>query len=135
MSDDDKNPQDQFKELIKSGVNAANSGLRLAQTTFHDCKEPLSSTKLTIEEHSAVALETVKTVYLKRKQYAPQIVGGTAVFTGGYLWLRRGRIAGAFGAAVGAGAAYSVVYDEFPVALDFDRIEKLQSIVFGSKDE
>lgn len=45
--------------------------------------------------------------------------------------LRRGRTAGVFGAAVGAGAAYSVVYDEFP-PID---LEKIQNLIFGKKDE
>ena len=135
MSDDDKSPQEQFKKLIKSGVSVANSGLRLAHTTFHNVQEPMSSTLQSIEEHSAVAVETAKNVYLKRKQHAPEIIGGTAVFTGGYLWLRRGRIAGALGAAVGAGAAYSVVYDEFPVDLNLDLdLEKLPNMIFGKKN-
>jgi len=130
MSDDNKNPQEQLKELIKIGVNATNSGLRLAQTTFRNFEEPLSSTLQTVEDNGTFAMETAKTVYAKRKQYVPEIMGGTAVSTGGYLWLRRGRIAGILGAAVGTGVAYSVVYDEFPV--DF---EKLPNMVFGKKEE
>jgi hypothetical protein len=130
MSDDKKDPQEQLKELIKIGVSATNSGLQLAQTTFQNFKEPLSSTLQTAEDKGAVAMETAKTVYAKRKQYAPQLMGGTAVFTGGYLWLRRGRIAGILGAAAGTGVAYSVVYDEFPV--DF---EKLPNMIFGKNDK
>eukprot|EP00536_Pseudo-nitzschia_multiseries_P015659 jgi/Psemu1/312332/fgenesh1_kg.927_\ len=130
MSEDDKNPQEQFKELIKSGVNAANSGLRLAQATFLNIKEPMSSAIQSIEDNGSVAFANAKTVYMKRKQYAPEIMGGTAVATGGYLLLRRGKIAGVLGAAIGAGAAYSVVYDEFPIEL-----EKIPSSIFGKKDQ
>ena len=133
MSDDgDKNPQEQFKQLIKSGVSAANIGLQKVQTTYHGWQEPISLTKKSIEEHSAIAMETVKTVYQKRKQYNVQIIGGSTLMTGGYLLLRRGKIAGAFGAVVGAGAAYSVVYDEFP-PIDIEKM--LPNIIFGKKDE
>ena len=126
---DDKNPQDQLKELIKIGVNATNSGLRLAHTTFHNLKEPLSSTLQNVEDNGTVAMTSVKTVYAKRKQHASKIMAGTAVAMGGYSWLRRGKIAGILGAAAGTGVAYSVVYDEFPV--DF---EKLPNMIFGKKD-
>ena len=121
MNNDDgnnnKNPQERLQDLIKSGVNAANSGLRIAQTTYFNVKEPVSSALQSAEEHGSVALESARVLYTKRKQHAPELVGGTAALTGGYLWLRRGRIAGVFGAAIGAGAAYSVAYDEFPVDL------------------
>mmetsp|Transcript_25767 Transcript_25767/g.60408 ORF Transcript_25767/g.60408 Transcript_25767/m.60408 type:complete len:130 (-) Transcript_25767:187-576(-) len=129
MSDDNKNPEDEFKKLIKIGVNAANTGLRLAQTTFHNYKEPLSSTLQTIEDNGAVAIVTAKNVYTKRKQYAPQIMLGTALTSGGYLWLRRGRIAGIIGATLGSGMAYSIVYDEFP----FD-LENFPNMIFGKKE-
>ncbi len=130
MSDDKKDPQEQLKELIKIGVDATNNGLRVAQTAFQNFKEPLSSTIQSFEDNSSVAVENVRTLYVKRKQYAPEIMVGTAVFTGGYSWLRRGRIAGILGAAVGTGVAYSVVYDEFPVDVD-----KLQNVVLGKSDK
>jgi len=130
MSDDKKDPQEQLKEFIRIGVSATNSGLQLAQTTFKNFEEPLSSTFQSAGENGAVAMETAKTVYAKRKQYAPQLMAGTAMFTGGYFWLRRGRIAGILGAAAGTGVAYSVVYDEFPV--DF---EKLPNVIFGKNDK
>ena len=130
MSDDNNNPQEELKKFIKIGVSAANTGLRLAQTTFQNFKEPMLSTLKTIEDNSAVAISNTKTVYAKRKQYAPQIIGGSAVTSGGYLWLRRGRIAGLLGAALGSGIAYSVVHDEFPVDL-----ENLPNMIFGKKSE
>ena len=130
MSDDKKDPQEQLKEFIRIGVSAANNGLQLAQTTFYNVKEPLSSTLQSAGENGAVAMETTKTVYAKRKQYAPQLMGGTAIVTGGYFLLRRGRIAGILGAAAATGVAYSVVYDEFPV--DF---EKLPNVIFGKNDK
>ena len=130
MSDDNKSPRDQLKELIQTGVNAANSGLRLAQSAFHNFKEPLSSTLQTVENSGTFAVETSKSLYAKRKQYATEIMLGGAVTTGGYLWLRRGRISGIVGAAFGTGIAYSVVYDEFPI--DF---ENLPNAIFGKKDD
>mmetsp|Transcript_23727 Transcript_23727/g.26630 ORF Transcript_23727/g.26630 Transcript_23727/m.26630 type:complete len:130 (-) Transcript_23727:177-566(-) len=129
MSDDgDKNL---FQELIKSGVDAANIGLQKAQATFNGLQKPLASTKQAVEINGAVALGTAKTLYLKRKLYAPEIIGGSTFLMGGYFMLRRGRAAGVFGAVGGAGAAYSVVYDEFP-PID---VEKIQNIIFGKKDE
>jgi len=127
----DGGDKDVVKEFIKSGVNAANDALSKAQTTFHQWQEPISSTKQTIEENSAVVYDTVKTVYYKRKSYAPEIIGGSTLLFGGYNMLRRGRIAGMLGAAIGGAAAYSVVYDELP-PIDVD---KIQGIVFGKKDE
>ena len=129
MSDGNNSPQEQLKELIKTGVNAANSGLRLAHTTFHNFKEPMLSTFRSIEDNGAVVIETTKTLYVKRKQYAPEIIFGTAASSGGYLLLTRGRIAGVFGAALSSSIAYSVVYDEFPVDLD-----NLPNMVFGKKE-
>jgi len=129
MSDDgDKNL---FKELIKSGVDAANIGLQKAQTAFNGLQKPIASTKRIVEINSAVAFETAKTLHLKRKSYAPEIIGGSTFLMGGYFMLRRGRAAGVLGAVVGAGAAYSVVYDEFP-PID---LEKFQNNIFGKKDE
>eukprot|EP00533_Pseudo-nitzschia_delicatissima_P014907 CAMPEP_0197269904 /NCGR_PEP_ID=MMETSP1432-20130617/6328_1 /TAXON_ID=44447 /ORGANISM="Pseudo-nitzschia delicatissima, Strain UNC1205" /LENGTH=130 /DNA_ID=CAMNT_0042735135 /DNA_START=178 /DNA_END=570 /DNA_ORIENTATION=+ len=130
MSDDKKDPQEQLKELIKIGVDATNSGLRVAQTVLQNFKEPLSSTIQSLEDNSSVTVENAKTLYVKRKQYAPEIMVSTAVLTGGYSWLRRGRIAGILGAAVGTGVAYSVVYGEFPVD-----VEKLQNVIFGKSDK
>uniref|UniRef100_A0A6V0CEG6 MICOS complex subunit n=1 Tax=Pseudo-nitzschia australis TaxID=44445 RepID=A0A6V0CEG6_9STRA len=146
MSGDDgnnKNPQEQLQELIKSGVNAANSGLRTAQSAYLNVKEPVSSAFQSAEEHGSVALDAAKLLYVKRKQHAPELVGGTAALTGGYLWLRRGRIAGVFGAAISAGAAYSVVYDEFSIvelsaaALPNSLEKALPSInnIFGGKKD
>ena len=123
---DKKDPQEEFKELIKTAVNTTNNMLGLAQTTFQNVTEPLSSTYESVEKNTSIAYETAKDVYAKRKQYAPEIMVGTATLTGGYSWLRRGKIAAIFGAAVGTGVAYSVVYDEFPV-----EVEKIPDIIFG----
>jgi len=131
MSDDKKDPQDQLKEIIKIGVNATNTGLRLAQATFQNFKEPLSSTFQTVGDNGTVAIDNAKIIYAKRRQYAKEIMGGTAAGTGVYFWLRRGKIAGIVGAAVGTGVAYSVVYDEIP-PVDF---EKLPDMIFGKNDK
>jgi hypothetical protein len=125
---DDKNPQDSFKETIKSVVQTANKGLEQAQTTIESWKAPVSSTLHIIDEKGHVAMDTVKTIYQRRHEFAPEIIGGTTVTTGGYFFLRRGRLAGLLGAAVGAGAAYAVVYDEFD-------LNEVPNVIFGKKEK
>ena len=117
---------DQFKEAIKSAVDSANVGLEKLQTKFNEVKRPIDGTLHQLQDGSASLAESAKTLYQRRHEYAPEIIGGTAVTTGGYFWLRRGRIAGVLGATLGAGAAYAVVYDE----LD---LEKTKEMVFGKK--
>lgn len=128
--DDDNNnnkqPQDQFKEAIKSAVASANDGLEKLHTKFEDIKRPITGTLQTFQDGSATAVDHVNHVYQRRHEYAPEIIGGTAVVTGGYFLLRRGRLAALMGGALGAGAAYAVVHDEF----DF---EKIPDVVFGKK--
>lgn len=127
MSDDKKpSPQDQLREGIKSVVNAANVGLAKTQESLESLKQPLSASFHTVQETGATAITSVKYVYQRRHEYAPEINGGSAVTTGGYLLVKRGRIAGLLGVAVGAGAAYAVVYDEFS-------LEKVPNIIFGKK--
>lgn len=127
---DKKDPQDQFKELIKMAVETTNSVLGQVQSTYDNVAKPLSSTYESVEKNTSIAYETAQTVYAKRKQYAPEIMVGTATLMGGYSWLRRGKIAAVLGAAAGTGIAYSFVYDEFPV-----EVEKLPDIIFGKSNK
>jgi len=131
MGDDKKDPVDQLKEIIKIGVTATNTGLNVAQTAYEKFKEPLTSTYQSFEENSSVAAEHAKALYAKRKQYGPEIMTTTAAFSGGYFWLKRGKIAAIFGAALGTSVAYSVVYDEFP-PID---AEKFPNMIFGKGDK
>jgi hypothetical protein len=126
MSNDDKQPQDQLKEAIKSAVASANDGLERLQVKFDDFKKPISSTLQTVQDGSASTVDSIKNLYQRRHEYAPEIIGGTTVVTGGYFLLRRGRAAAVLGGMLGAGAAYAIVYDEF----DF---EKIPDVVFGNK--
>mmetsp|Transcript_10309 Transcript_10309/g.16485 ORF Transcript_10309/g.16485 Transcript_10309/m.16485 type:complete len:129 (+) Transcript_10309:104-490(+) len=125
-SDNQKAPEDAFKEMIKSAVATANTGLQQLQTTVETWKQPVSSALHTVEETSTSAFRTAQTVYQRRHEFAPEIIGGTGVVTGGYFWLRRGRVAGVLAGAAGATAAYAVVYDE----LD---IENIPNKIFGTK--
>ena len=131
MSDkkDPQDPQEQFKELIKTAVNTTNSVLGSVQSTYDNVAKPIISTYESIEKNTSIAYESAQNVYAKRKQYAPEIMVGTATLMGGYSYLRRGKIAAILGAAAGTGIAYSVVYDEFPV-----EVEKLPDIIFGKKE-
>ena len=51
-------------------------------------------------------------MYQRRHEFAPQIIGGSAVLGGGFFYLRRGRIAGLLGATACGGASYAFVYDQ-----------------------
>ncbi|KAL3924437.1 MAG: hypothetical protein SGILL_001048 [Bacillariaceae sp.] len=124
-NDDNKQPQDQLKEAIKSAVASANDGLEKFQVKFDEFKKPISSTLQTAQDGSATAMGFVKKLYQRRHEYAPEIIGGTGLVTGAYF-LRRSRFAGLLGASIGAGAAYAVVYDEF----DFD---KIPDVIFKDK--
>lgn len=84
------------------------------------------STLHTVEDQGAAMAATVSNLYQRRHEYAPEIIGGTTAVTGGYFWMRRGRLAGLLGGAMGAGAAYAIVYDEF-------QWEKVPDVLFGEK--
>ncbi|KAG7374424.1 hypothetical protein IV203_013519 [Nitzschia inconspicua] len=123
---DNQPPQDQLKEAIKSAVSKANDSLEKLQSNFNEWKKPVVSTLQTVEDKSAVVVKEVSNVYQRRHEYAPEIIGGTTLVTGGYFWMRRGRLAGLLGGAMGAGAAYAIVYDEF-------QLEKIPDVLFGPK--
>ena len=129
MSSDDKQPNnntDPFKEAIKSAVDSANVGLEKMQTKFNEIKRPIDGTLHQLQDGTESISHQVQTLYARRHEYAPELIGGTAATTGAYFWLRRGRLAGVLGATMGAGAAYAIVYDE----LD---LEKTKAMVFGKK--
>lgn len=127
MSDDKKpNPQEHLREVIKSVVNTTNVGLSKVHDIVESLKQPVFSAVQTVEEASNSAITNVKYVYQRRHEYAPEIIGGTAVTTGGYFLIRRGRIAGVLGATAGASAAYAVVYDELS-------LDKVSDLIFGKK--
>jgi hypothetical protein len=126
MSDNNKPPQDALRESIKKAVDTANSGLQQMQTTLETWKKPMSAALQTAEENGGIVLDSVKTLYKRRHEFAPEIIGGTGAVTGGYFWLRRGRFAGLLAGAASAGMAYAVVYDEFS-------LEDIPNVIFGNK--
>lgn len=65
--------------------------------------------------------------FRRRKEFAPHIIGSSAILGGSAVALRRGRIAGIFGASAAGAAAYGVVYDE----ISFD---KVPDMIFGKND-
>lgn len=126
MSNDNNQPQDQLKEAIKSAVSSANDNLEKMQSHFNEWKKPVVSTLQSVEHQGALVANTVTNLYQRRHEYAPELIGGTTLATGGYFLLRRGRLAGLLGGAMGAGAAYAVVYDEF-------QLDKVPEVLFGEK--
>jgi hypothetical protein len=126
MSNNDKQPQDQLKEAIKLAVASANGALEKLHSTIDEWKKPVSSAVTTVEQMGSATLSSVQTIYARRHEYAPELIGCTALVSGGFFFLRRGRVAGILGGAIGAGAAYAVVYDEI-------NFEQIPNVVFGDK--
>ena len=100
-------------------VNGINSGLATLQKTTQPIKSVWSSASTQASEIS----EHAHHLYQRRHEFAPEIIGGSAVVGGGIAALRRGRVAGVLGAAVSGALAYGVVYDE----LKFDQVPEMIS--------
>jgi hypothetical protein len=129
MAEDPKkpSPQETFRSGIKAVVGAANSVLGSVEQVTEGVRKPASSTWHTVQEQSSVVADKAKYTYQRRHEFAPQLIGGSAILGGGIMALRRGKIAGALGAVIAGGAAYAVVYDE----LDFTA---LPDMIFGKKE-
>jgi methanogenic corrinoid protein MtbC1 len=125
-SNNNKPPLEQLKEAIKSAVSSTNESLEKLQSRVDEWKKPIFSTLQTVEQNGAMVMSTISNIYQRRHEYAPEIICGTTLMTGGYFWLRRSRLAGILGGSIGAGAAYALVYDEF-------QLDKVPDVLFGGK--
>jgi hypothetical protein len=129
MSDDPKKPtpEETIRSGIKTAVAAANNFLGSVETMTAGVKQPVESTWETVKTQSKSLADSTVYTYQRRREFAPQIIGGSAVIGGGIVALRRGRIAGVLGAAAAGGAAYAIVYDEI-------NLETIPDYIFGKKE-
>ena len=118
-------PDISLKEVVKSGVNVCNKALAGIGDATEGIKQPLKSTWKNVSEESSVVTDKIQYVYQRRHEFAPHIIGTSAVVGAGYFGLRRGRIAGIIGGVALGGVAYGVVYDQF-------NIDNIPDVLFGS---
>lgn len=119
-------PEEIFRSGIKAAVSAANSTLTTLEQSTEGARKSTANVFETVAAQSSVVTDTAKNTYNRRHEFAPELIGGSALLGGGFMALRRGRIAGVLGAAVAAGAAYAVVYDEI-------NLERVPDLIFGKK--
>jgi hypothetical protein len=89
-------------------------------------RKPATSAWQTVTTQASVVPDSAKSIYNRRHEFAPELIGGSVVLGGGIMALSRGRIAGVLGAAVAGGAAYAVVYDEIS-------LQGVPDMIFGKK--
>jgi hypothetical protein len=127
MSDDPKKPSEiSLRSVVKATVDAANTALASLEQASKGVRQPVSSSLKTLGEQSSTVGEKFKYGYVRRHEFAPQLIGGSAVLGGSMMALRRGRIAGLVGAVATGGLAYAVVYDQF-------KMDNVPDILFGRK--
>lgn len=121
-------PQETLRSGIKAAVAATNTTLASLQQVSDKVQKPVVSVLQTVEDTAATASAHAAAAYQRRHEFAPHLVGGSALLGGGIMALRRGRIAGVLGAAVAGGAAYAVAYDE----ITFSKLPDVKDIVSGN---
>jgi hypothetical protein len=122
MSDD--NP---IKSGIKAAVDVCNAGLQKVQVATEGIRKPVQSGWKAVSEESATIGSKASYLYQRRHEFAPQLIGGSAVLSAGFMTVRRGRLAGLVGGLAGGGLAYGIVYDQFI-------LENVPDIFFGKKE-
>jgi hypothetical protein len=119
--------QASLKTSIKSGVESANKFLAGLEERADKYGQPVVSSLHNIQHEGEVVANKVTQFYEKRKQYGPEIIGGSALLVGGIVGLRRGRVPAIATAAVTGFLAYVGVYE-----LDLHR---MPDIIFGREDK
>lgn len=125
-SDNKPAPAPSTKGFAKSAVDGANAFLAGLERSTEGIRKPFSSSMKTVGEQSSKITEKIQYTYKRRHEFAPEIIGGSAVLGGAVFGLRRGRIAAVIGAAATGGAAYAIVYDQI-------NLDNVPDIVFGRK--
>jgi hypothetical protein len=127
MSDDPKKPSENaLRSIVKTTVDSTNTALASLEQASKGVLQPVKSSLKTLGEQSSTVGETVKYTYQRRHEFAPHLIGGSAVLGGGIMALRRGRIAGLVGAVATGGLAYAAVYDQI-------NMDNVPDIIFGRK--
>ena len=84
MSDEpnDKSPQESFRSGVKAIVNAVNGGLASLEQTSQGIRKPVASTWATVSTQATALSEKATYTYQRRHEFAPEIIGGSAVLGG-----------------------------------------------------
>jgi len=116
-----------LKTSIKSGVENANNFLASLEERADKYGQPVVASIHDIQHSGVVVAYKATQCYEKRKQYAPEIIGGSALVVGSLVGLRRGRIPAVATAAATGFLAYVGVYE-----IDLRRIP---DVIFGKEDK
>lgn len=119
--------QASLKTSIKSGVESANNVLAGLEESADKYGKPVVSSLHNIQHEGEIVANKASQFYEKRKQYGPEIIGGSALLVGGIVGLRRGRVPAVATAAATGFLAYVGVYE-----LDIHRIP---DVIFGQEDK
>lgn len=115
-----------LKASIKSGVESANNVLGSLEEQAEKYGRPVVSSLHKIEHEGEIVAHKVSSFYDKRKQYGPEIIGGSALVVGSIVGLRRGKIPALATATATGFLAYLGVYE-----ID---LRRFPDIVFGKED-
>ena len=119
-------PDISLKGMIKSGVDVTNKVLAGVGDATEGIRQPMNSAWNSVASESSTAGGKARYYYQRRHEFAPHIIGGSALVGAGFFGLRRGRIAGVVGGVAAGGLAYGAVYDQF-------NIDTIPDILFGKK--
>lgn len=122
-----KDIQKSLKSSIKSAVESANNVLAALEAQADKYGKPVITSLHNIQHEGEIVANKASHFYEKRKQYGPEIIGGSALVVGGIVGLRRGRVPAVATAAATGFLAYVGVYE-----LDLHRIP---DVIFGREDE
>lgn len=99
-----------LKAAIKKVVDVTNSTLAIFEQNTEETSTAFVSKFSSIVRQAKYIATRGMATYEQRGNYAPQIIGGTALVVGGAVALRRGRFPGALAGGLGGAAAYGSIY-------------------------
>mmetsp|Transcript_8801 Transcript_8801/g.12468 ORF Transcript_8801/g.12468 Transcript_8801/m.12468 type:complete len:132 (-) Transcript_8801:1506-1901(-) len=112
MTDDnDNNKENPLRSGIKAFVKGANSMLASLEHTSQTVGKPvIQNIQYAGHQGAMVGGQLVK-AYEVRKQYGPEIIGGSALVVTSLVGLRRGRFPGVLAGGLTAGFTYLGIYE------------------------
>lgn len=138
VSDSMQTAKDKMDIGVEHSRNALRMGIHAAVETTNQVLAQLEQTQQRVRDtlqepiHKTMHVgqqvsEQIDTLYVRRHEYGPYLVGGSALLFGGFMALRRGRLPGALAGTLAGGAAYVAIYD--PIALD-----DVPDLLFGKRN-
>lgn len=116
-----------LKAYIRTAVHTTNQWLATAHDATDAVRVPLLKGLDAVgSSGSAVATQALH-VCERRREYGPYLVTGTAVASGGFVAIRRGRYPGLTVGLLAGGLAYLAVYESIP-------LQDVPDYLFGKKD-